>query len=343
YWGDASRPVDTHVLNQDDLLGSVSMRVPVSNIVNTGDGPIKVWYVAFMDQPVTSPATTVTVKTTVPGGIDPDPVDTPYRNENLLAPTVSPNIVDATQAQNGVTVTVPLWENMATGDKLRVRWGTASVYHAPLQPGEVGAPVVVTIDQQTILAAGDSAQLMVTYDITDIVSQWSNNSMPAYAQVDASNAIFDAPYVVDARGGVIDVDKLGDKDATVLITVKAPIAVGDTIHLIFDGQSNAGLPVREESDAPVAAGDQFVHMAIGHSALVQVAPGTASLYYRVKRNGVDEGRSQSTFLNIAGTASTLAAPTVLEARGNTLDPRDTTNGAHVQIAPWSGMAVGDEV
>ncbi|WP_150623684.1 hypothetical protein, partial [Pandoraea horticolens] len=26
YWGDASRPVDTHVLNQDDLLGSVSMR-----------------------------------------------------------------------------------------------------------------------------------------------------------------------------------------------------------------------------------------------------------------------------------------------------------------------------
>ncbi|APD13483.1 hypothetical protein RO07_21005 [Pandoraea pulmonicola] len=347
YWGDASRAVDVHPLKEEELGLPIVMRATVQDVVRVGDGTKSVWYTfkGFGPDAVESPKLDVLVKTTVPGGLDPDPVNTPYENENLAAPTPSVSVIDSTQAQAGITVTVPAWKYMAVGDKLRVRWGTQSVYAAPVLLADVGSPVVVPIDAQTIAAAGDSDKLMVTYDITDAVDNWSNNSMPAYVNVEASGTQYLPPDIPDAVNGVLDVDALGTRDEPAIIVVEAPMTAGDVIHLVFEGVSSDGQQVTEESASPpIRTGARTVYMSISNDVLHRVVPGVASVYFRVTDSlGGDKGRSQRAYLTITGTALQLAAPTVLEAVGGNLDPANTANGAHVQIPPWPAMAVGDVV
>lgn len=64
--------------------------------------------------------TFVQLKTEVPGGLDPRP-DTPYLNENLAQPLISPE--GEIKSPDGVTVTVPLWTNKYSDDRLTVIWG----------------------------------------------------------------------------------------------------------------------------------------------------------------------------------------------------------------------------
>lgn len=78
------------------------------------------------------------VKTNVPGGTDPIP-STPEVNENLLAVTGVPELVDENNADS-IVATVPRYENMTEGDKLKLSLGGYFVEQALAADG-VDKPV----------------------------------------------------------------------------------------------------------------------------------------------------------------------------------------------------------
>ncbi|MFK0684000.1 hypothetical protein SD208_06740 [Ochrobactrum sp. BD67] len=343
YWGDETNPADTHLIDEQfDRKDPISMWVDAAHIVKTGDGKVDVWYTfrtRVFGQIQPSYKTTVLVQTTIPGGVDPNVLDTPYINENLQPPLVQPSFIDPHAADHGVMVTVPAWENMAVNDLLQVNWGAQVIAYPRLKTTEIGRPVIVDVDRQTIANAGDSDNMMISYSVTNAVSTWSKYAPSTPVAVQLSGAVFAAPFVIEAPNDILNRDALMGNDATVSIPRQASIAVNDTIHLVFDGHSRSLLPGHEESDAA-----QGKLMKISNGVLAWVTPGTASLYYLVKdAKGVVKGQSLRTSLEIIGTALVPAEPSVIEAHDHTLNPADAPGGAHVIVPAWPGMRLGDSM
>ncbi|VVE45564.1 hypothetical protein PIN31009_04349 [Pandoraea iniqua] len=351
YWGDDRVAVAHHVLGAGDLGLPLTLEVDVLIVQRVYDAsglqvsPVDVWYVfttGNTGDEQSSVATTIIVKLTLPGGPDPDPIGTPWTNDNLAPAEIPDGIIGGPDADNGVPVTVLPWLNMAEGDVLRIRWGTQSVFHAPLTASEVGLPVTVMIGKATIIDAGDSDTLMVTYDIDDIVREWSLNSLPVFAKVEAGDAILSPPTVLEAQAGDLDYDALGGDDATIVIAFQdPPMVVGGTLHIVFDGLASDGHTLRHEFDVAIVSQAPVIGADLPNDVIGEVTPGTASLYYIVRDGTGDTGRSQRTSLRILGERVALPAPVVPEAVGDELDPADATAGATVVVAAWAGMAVGD--
>ncbi len=349
YWQEEDFAVDQYEIRQGDATRVISMKVSAVDIKRVGDGSIEVWYERVSRTPgeprLGSPPVKVTVKTTIPGGDDPDPIDTPYVNENLKAPSITPpGVIDREAAEEGVTVTVQAWQNMAVGDRLTVNWGSRSIGPLVIQGAEVASPVEVPVNSQAILDAGDSDNLIVAYSIRDIVGQWSKYSKISQTVVEASGDEFDAPDIVQSHQGVIDVDSLGTGDADVLVYVNNTMAVDDTVILTFEGQANDGWSIIQVSSAQVEEGHGSVSMKITNAVLASVTPGNASLYYRVlDSHQQSRGRSRRTQVQVSGTPMEIPAPKVAEARGSVLDPADATNGATVTTDARLPLKAGDEV
>lgn len=348
FWGTDQFAAAVHTMAQQDRNLPITLEIDVTLIQRIGDGLIPVWFTltsAFTGDVQRSPDALVRVKMTLPGGRDPNPVDTPYTNENLAAPTIPPGIIGVPEAEAGVPVTVPPWLNMAVGDRLRIRWGIESVRHPPLTQAEVGKPVTVVIDKNTILAGGDSENLMVTYDIDDVVSEWSYNSPASFVNVEASGATLAVPYILQAPSGDLDYAALSGRDADVVVVyLSPPMAIGDTVLVVFEGLSGDGVTVRHEMTARVTAAGALITTKLPNAVVRTVTPGTASVYYFVRNGTTEKGRSRRLSLRVLGERGGLAAPRVREATANRqLDPINTPNGANVEIDPYAGMSEGDLV
>ncbi|PJR92010.1 hypothetical protein CN878_23380 [Ochrobactrum sp. 695/2009] len=349
YWGNPDRPVDSHSVTDEDKNLPISMRVPTPDILRVGDGIVDVWYVRISRTPqeteLKSASVTIVVKTTLPGGDDPDPINTPYLNENLGAPSITPTgVIDKEAARKGVKVTVQPWANMFDGDALTVYWGGHKTVPRTITTAEIGRPVDVLIDGQVILDEGDSNNLLVYYSITDIVSQWSRYSNTANVEVEASNDEFAPPEIVDADKGILDKDLLGTEDAGVIVYVNGTMSAGDIVQLNFAGISDDGRKVTEQSIGTVREGHSSIQMKISNDVLARVAPGNATLYYRVfDSESKLKGRSRRAEVRVNGTEIPLPAPKVAEAEGGVLDPAKAADGAHVRIDEQLDLAAYDEV
>lgn len=349
YWQEAEFAVDQYKIKEGDQTRVISMKVSAMDINRVGDGSIEVWYERVSRTPeeprLRSSSVKVTVKTTIPGGDDPNPIDTPYVNENLVAPSITPTgVIDREAAEKGVAVTVQAWRNMAIGDRLTVNWGSRSIGPLIIQQTEIASPVEVPVGSQAILDAGDSDNLIVAYSIRDIVGQWSKYSNTSQTVVEASGDEFDAPEVVQSHQGVIDVDLLGTGDADVLVYVNNTMAVDDTVILTFEGQANDGWSIIQVSSAQVEEGHGSVSMKVTNAVLASIPPGNASLYYRVLDSQQQlRGRSRRAQVQVIGTPMEIPAPKVAEAKGSVLDPADTTNGATVTTDARLPLKAKDEV
>ncbi|WP_150668009.1 hypothetical protein [Pandoraea anhela] len=348
YWKDDKTAAQTYTIEPKDLFNPLTIPVDSLWVERQGDGLIPVWYTftsSINNEVAASPKLMVVVKTTVPGGIDPDPVLTPETNERLAPPLVPSIVIGPSEAALGAIVHVPEWLNMHVGDKLRVRWGTQAVYHPPLTAEEVGKPVAVTVPERIILAAGDGEKIMVTYDIDDVVREWSYNSPAAFVNVEASGATLLKPGVLQASGDQLNFTGLQGAAADVIVTFQnPPMVVGDIVRVHFDGMSRGGFEVAYFVDIPVQSAGSFIFANIPNNVIGNVVPGIASVYYVVRSAaGQEKARSQRLSLTITGRAVILPAPSVMEADGATLDPAKVTNGATVIVPSWPGMALTDQV
>jgi hypothetical protein len=341
-WGPSLESVARHVYRDDDDR-AVILKIDVARIHGIGEGvmPLASRITTIeTGESQQSEATTVVVKFSIPGGLDPD-ARTPYLNENLAPPVVGP--LPLPDDFTGISVTIPPYLNMAAGDSLSVRWQGVAVTRPGLAADEVGRPVRIAIDRETaMMAAGQDAT--VVYQVYDVVANWSRWSPSAVVSVppdETSSPV--APWVigtVDDEGRQLRVASLTGKEANVRVE-NHPALVGDLIAVVWDGVTAAGKAVSYVCpEQEVRRPGQSMDFFIPYPHVAELAAGEAIVSYRLLSGGKTI-RSRRRRLSILGEAPALAPPTVREARDGVLDPSLATDGVHVIVPAWAGLRPED--
>src|ERR1700754_4940135 len=349
-WGTAETVVATRPSSEADANTVVDVFVPARSIENAGDGThdVRARVTNVLGVPVTSLSMPVLVKLSVPGGHDPD-AHTPYANENLASPQVEPATIQPVTP--GAIVRIVAYENMAAGDVITVRWNVEGndILYGPVTQTEADGLVTlsVDIDRAAIDAGGVGEEVKVTYQIYDVVHNWSLWSPYTRGDVTDPNAP-PAPWVegtVNDAGQVLDVDILAGAPVSVLVEGSGAV-VGDSVTVHWAGATAAGQPVTYDTPAqsPARPG-QTLTFSVHNDKVKPLAQGSARAWYTIASvAGGTVRTSARRNLSIIGQVMPLIRPSVAEANGNTLDPGDLTGGfAHATVPAWSGMQVGDVV
>lgn len=299
------------------------------------------------------------VKNTVPGNPDPVP-DTPYLNENLIAPMgVPPEIIPPVTP---VTLTIDAWQHMYQDDQLTVYWG--GTQNRVTQPVvSVGQPQMVTVPADVIEAGGDSPNLRVLYSIRDLASNWSLYSEAALTNVAIDPSKPGPPRVLDDGRPTtrIDLDTPGSHSINVEVPAyvnpvevkthgasakKGRIALGDEITLTWAGETADGISlVYTPPSQPVTDTGFGPAFDIPDEYVTKIANGFAKVSYEVDpADGTNNRFSRSTTITVVRKETEkLAGPELLDAKGGTsVDPADVPDtGASVNIPHYTGKQFGD--
>lgn len=296
--------------------------------------------------PEDSAQTPVFVKLDRPGAEDRDE-DTPGHSElRLSLPLEIINDgVDADAAKAGVDATIEPYPNMTEGDDIRLSWGGQFLSHDVLVT-EVGKPVVITVDEATILAAGDSGDdgLAVTFEVYDIVQNRSEDwSAEIRIIVDTGNSRLEALIVKEALNSVLDLDTLGTAPVTAqIIATKPDFVIGDKIVVKLAGTTVEGDPVLYEApEVPVDALPKVLEQQVPNAFIRQLAKSQAVFTYRAVHADASESASRGAFVTVIGEATRMAEPVALDAIQGALDP--DLASTRIEI-PWDvSMAAGDQI
>ncbi|MBC3366510.1 hypothetical protein HU806_25850, partial [Pseudomonas sp. SWRI154] len=152
--------VSGSITEQTEVGQPVVRHIPADMLI---DGDVALSYeVKKLDastyEPSVATALHVKIEFAPPGGRDQDG-DTPGHSDLKLTIPVEflpPGAVDKDAAAAGVPVTIEPYPIMAEGDRIKLSWGgefiwkTVEAQHLPPQ----SAPLVITVDEATILRAG---------------------------------------------------------------------------------------------------------------------------------------------------------------------------------------------
>ncbi|MNO36581.1 hypothetical protein D3C76_266500 [compost metagenome] len=285
------------------------------------------------------------VKLDRPAGRDKDP-HLPGHSELHIAQLpedVIKNGVDAEWAQRGVPMTIGVYPNIAVRDVVQVKWGSA--YLAPhfVTTAQVDGsePIVITATQADILAGGDSAALMVQYEVHDEVWNYSEQwSQATTVRVEAGAWRLDPPMIRESDNGVIDLKKLNQKDVTVqVLVVGTDFDLGDTVTMTWIGTPLTGNPLIHTESWTVDNIPSVKDFMVPYAEVRAIAMGSADAsYVLTKRNGGPPLSSKRAFASVIGDVYAHPAPTIRELVGNLLEPDNSI--ATVDIT-YPGMTNGD--
>jgi hypothetical protein len=343
----------------------VSLLVLTTDIIQFGDGEHKVAYeVTSLIGGTTdrSPDTTVLVKTSLPGGADPE-AGTPYINEGLPEIQGIPEIID--DSTPPLTVTVPPYENMDTNDAVTLDWGGQRL--PPSAPPVANSPVTFPVTRAVLEAS--AGRVIVRYQIRDRVNNWSKWSRQVNTDVEVGNSFLQAPRVSGPGvvNGEVDLEALGDNDVQVQIPVytlmdgtceyaqvQSPVnaprpfmELDDRVQLIWSGRTADGTVLpdvlvnhtvkQEDIGWPIA-------LSVPNAQVKLIASGYASMRYTVTPTTGLAKYSRRANVPVIGDVRALPTPTVLEASGSVLDPDSLpVAGATVHIDATDLIAVGDQL
>ncbi|VVN97210.1 hypothetical protein PS718_02368 [Pseudomonas fluorescens] len=277
------------------------------------------------------------VKLDLPGGQDLDPG---YGHSELVMTFDPANLVrdgvDKETAKKGVRIIATPksgsglpYPNIALGDVIIAAWAGKIRESEPVTQKQlddpVNNPVEVLIDEATILEAGDSKRVSVSYKIRDCVYNESEDWCKAEGvTVDTNNSRLEAPALKDNEGLTVDLKNLqgnpmvdvwaGDpnvfkKDDEVVMLVS-----GTTLE---DKEINVTVHQRIEATPP-----RTVTVEHNLSALRALAKREAVYTYHLKRGGVvvENSQSKARAYSVIGEPKTLAAPVALDTSGGVISP-----------------------
>lgn len=307
----------------------------------------------FGQQPENSSELPAYVKLTLPGGNDQNG-DTPGHSELHLEidQEYIENGVDKEQAKEGVPVLIKAYPNMAEHDDIRLSWGGQFVDHTVLK-AEVGTDILITVDEETILAAGDSGSegLAVTFEVYDLVDNRSEDwSAEIRLVVDTGSTRLDAPIIKEAVNNVLDLDVLGDKPATAQIIALAPdFAVNDQIEVTLRGTAADGTPVSFTCPPKPVTSVPGVPEVLVPNAHVRLLAQTQAIFtYRLIKQDASVLTAKGRFVSVIGEVKRLLAPIARDASQGSLDPAlvrttivipwdDTMDEGQVIDLKWLGV------
>ncbi|WP_447784130.1 Ig-like domain-containing protein [Pseudomonas germanica] len=278
------------------------------------------------------------VKLELPGGQDLNP---DYGHSELTMAFDPPDVVrdgvDKATAEKGVLIYAKpkpgdgwLYRNCAVGDVLILAWAGKTVESEPVTQEQIddpeGNPIVVLADKATILSAGDSDGVSVSYKIRDRVYNESEDWCEAVRiVVDTQGLRLGAPILKQADGLVVNLEELGEKRPQVEVWAEDDniFKKNDEIYLSVFGTDDEGKEISElviqriESTPPVR-----VSIEHNNSTLRALAKRTVVYAYHVRRGGVvvDNSRSKSRAYSVIGEPTRLAAPIAIDQISGALDP-----------------------
>ncbi|CAN1602021.1 hypothetical protein [Pseudomonas mediterranea] len=285
-----------------------------------------------------------------PGGPDLDGTTPGHSELKLTTPFLPPDAVDQDAARQGVPVTIEPYPIMAEGDRIRLSWGgeiiwaTVEPQHLPPQ----NVPLVITVDEATILKAGDTDTngLAVVFEVYDVVDNKSADwSAEVRVIVDTGNSRLLAPLIKESFNLVLDMDQLGEADLTFQVfTLGNDFAVGDEIEMSLSGLTASGERIEKVYPPEVITNASGITEFKRPSAEVrQLAGGLhAAFFYRlIKADGSGDLTSKVFSPRIVGRANPLAAPIPLDEIAGTLDPQ--LPGTTIEIPLDPAMEEGNAI
>ncbi|MGA3682081.1 Ig-like domain-containing protein [Pseudomonas graminis] len=343
YWDDTR--VDSHTVVADDIDKRIGFTLHTD--WDMPDWAERVFYRLTRtgtNTPEDSVPLRLRVKLDRPGGVDQDP-HKPGHSE-LKAPELPEDIVnngvDKNSAAAGIPVTIRNYPGRKARDTVELQWGTVSL-RRQITETEAGGeePIVITVDQDAILAAGNDPALLVHYQVYDEVWNFSEDwSLPTCVKVDAGAWTLPAPIIEEAFNGVIDLGDLGSADVTVVINITVgPFHIGDTVTMTWLGTPITGAPVTHSQTVTVSNIPSIYYTTVPNALVRDLLGGAAKASYVLnKASGEMPQSSKVAIARITGVAP-LKIPRILELIGDVLDPFEER--VHVEIPVYVGMANGD--
>ncbi len=285
------------------------------------------------------------IKLDRPGNKDREP-NNPGHSE-LKAPLPPADIirdgVDAGSALRGFDVEIKDYPNRAPHDTIQLAWGSAFVYRT-VTPAEAATAdsIFIRIDQQTILAGGDAANLLVHYMVFDEVWNYAEKySLRTYLPVDAGAARLSAPVIKEASGGIIDLVTLGKENVTIQVVAQAPdFALNDTLEMTWIGTPVIGMPLVNSQTKLIDNLPAIYEFEIPNREIRAIAGGSGDAFYVLRKaDGTPPLSSRHAFASVVGEVSSLLAPSIIELVGDTLLPDLAV--ANVVVHAYPGMQNGD--
>jgi len=334
YWGDATRSVAS--VRVKDLTSAIALWVPS---VKVPQGIHEVYYT--VQHPgshlETSGQLQVLVKRDLPGGSAPGQLAAPQLPADIIA-----NGVDGPAARAGVEVTIAVYIAAAQYDTVELNWGGELIR---VVVTDASVPLVITVDEARILAAGDADGVVLMYRVWDVVQNVSAGwSLPTRVKVTASGDTLMAAVLSGVSAdGKLDLAQLGREDLKVQVIAMAPIQTGDRLNVTWQGKTADGVAVDVEllpRNHTVIQIPELPEFLVPNEKVRAVAGGTATVHYTASQ-GADVFYSKRAYVSIIGQVPGLEAPQVAEDNNGTLDP-DLAR-VTVTIAPYAGMVNGDHV
>lgn len=342
FWGTDKEPAASYThSNVGDTNGIFSLYVDTHWIE---PGTVDVNYVLTpfpSNIPEHSESAKVLVKLTIPGGRDSDP-STPYENEKLQLPVVSPP--GPITEPDHVLATVAAYENMSVGDNITLSWHGEFIRKTILSEDEIAKPVILPVSKDIIERAGDSDMIEVRYEVRDLVNNWSRWSLATYVDVEAGQSTLAAPVVPQAPGMELDLDKLNGDPVQVLVLSQPEISDGDEVLLLVERSTAEGMPLETYSASKIVENaGSFIEFLVPNEQFQPITQGRARLKYTLTKPTGDVLRSKSLPVKIIGTAAELALPRVpaAELNNGVLDPN--ANNVIVEVPPYHFMGDGNDV
>ncbi|MBV4460158.1 Ig-like domain-containing protein [Pseudomonas sp. COR58] len=332
--------VDQHTLTQDSEVNERVTLWVAPGRITSGAHTLSYTVTRLSQAPEPfAPPVQLYVKLELPGGQDLDPEDGAHSELfQYIDPALVADGIDKDTAALGVDIVIkakpgrpakPVYPNIAVGDVATLSWGGVLVRSAPVTQAQIDAPdanpLTVHVSQAAILEAGDSGPegLAVTFTLHDRV----NNAAEDWCRetrivVDTGNSRLGAPIVKEAVNNTLDLDTLGDADATVQIVALAPdFKLGDVIIAVLKGTTLEGEAVAVEvRGQPLTNLPSIVELKMPNLKVRDLAKTQAIFSYRVERGGSPDLISKGRFVNIVGEPKRLAAPVAEDAQDGALDP-----------------------
>ncbi|WP_415773438.1 Ig-like domain-containing protein [Pseudomonas sp. LB3P38] len=295
-----------------------------------------------------SPPLTVLIKTTLPGGPDPD-IKEPY-HQNLAPIQVDQDILingvtkDYLDEYGGVNVTVPAYDLMRKNSVILVHWGSQTLVMPRVKESQVGKPISFMILRNIIEQEGRAIPLKLNYSIIDVVENRSAApAPPIHFNVDPTLDLLEAPIVDKAdQQNQLDIVALKGEDVLTFISSrKVTFSPGDRVKLNWVGVDSGGHEVPDEQIWEPVQSSRSHDFHIPYSKVQLIARGSAQVAFTLTRAAVITD-SRVTFVTVTGLPVLLLPPEVPEAIGGAVPAQ--TPLAHVIVKKQPGaIIVGDVV
>ena len=350
FWGDDDNAVASNLVLPEDVGEDFGLFIPANRVP---EGVSEVYAKVTRSgggNGGESPPLAILVRTLFPGGTDPEPDLPGHQNLPAPEPDLPPGeIIDEDAAKNGIKVSIGAYPNMRRFDTITFSWGGILLDHEVSQ-AEVDAGVVeILVTEDTILAAGDSDQLVLVYKVADEVHNPSSDwSIRTYVAVEIGKGLFNAPIIENPDPeadpyDVIDLDLLGEADLVVNVyaEINGALQPGDVITVSWTGTTAQGQPITvEPAPQTVLRVPISLDFVIPNADVRQLARGRGVASYSATRDDSPAGASKRSFVTFLGEEQLLPKPTVSDAVDGVLDPglAETT-----VIVPGEALEAGDTV